>query len=265
MRNSFLPLILVFVPNVFAAEPRENIRPELLDKKIEAVIHERQFSWRMPRQEEARDEAGKSFIIRFVGQILRTLKKWTSDVTDWLDELIRGDRERLEKGARTGSPSRELLQVSVYALALLCIAAAAYLFWRSRRSKATAAQSIVIAPAIDLTSAEVSPALLEEEGWLALAREFLERNDPLMALRAYYLAGLAFLGRKDLVRPHQAKSNREYQMELARRTRSIPGLMPVFSRNVVIFERCWYGGRAVERESLDEFLINLERIRSIAQ
>lgn len=265
MRISILPLALLFVSNIFAAEPRQNIRPELLDKKIDEVIHERQFSWRMPRQEESRDEAGKSFPIRFIRQILRTLRKWTSTVIDWLDDLIRGERDRLEKGARTDSPSRELLQVSVYALVLLCIAAAAYLFWRSRRSKAAAAQSIAIAPVIDLTSAEVSPALLEEEGWLALAREFLEKNDLPMALRAYFLAGLAFLGRKELVRSNQAKSNREYQLELARRSRSIPEVMPVFSRNVVIFERCWYGGRAVGRESIDEFLTNLERIRSIAQ
>ena len=265
MPISLLPMALVFVSNIFAVEPRENIQPELLDKKIEEVIHESRFSWRMPRQEEARDEAGKSFPIRFLRQILRTLRKWTSADIDWLDDLLRGNRDRLEKGARTDSPSRQLLQVSIYALVLLCIAAAAYLFWRSRRSKAAAAQSAVIAPVIDLTAAEVSPALLEEEGWLALAKEFLEKNDLPMALRAYFLAGLAFLGRKELVRTNQAKSNREYQLELARRTRSIPEVMPVFSRNVVIFERCWYGERAAGRESIDEFIANLERIRSIAQ
>jgi Domain of unknown function (DUF4129) len=258
-------VFFVLSSHAVAAEPREKIQPEVLDQKIEQVIHERQFSWRLPRQAENGEEAGKSFLVRFIGQILRSLKKWIDVALDWFDEWLNSGQDRLERRQGSTGPLRELLQISVYALAVLGLAAAAYLFWRSRKTKVTAAQSLPITPVIDLTSAEVSPALLEEDGWLVLAREYLEKNEPLLALRAYYLAGLAFLGRKELVRPHQAKSNREYQTELARRSRSTPELMPVFAKNILIFERCWYGGRTVERESLDEFLANLERMRSIAQ
>ena len=264
MLTSILSLLCILASYAVAAEPREKIQPEALDRKIEQVIHERQFSWRLPRQTENGEDAGKSFLVRFIGQILRTLEKWIDSAWDWLLELLNRKPDRSERSGSFSGPSQGLLQVSVYALGVMALAAAVYLYWRSRKTKVTAAQSLPIAQVVDLTSAEVSPALLEEDGWLALAREYLEKNEPLLALRAFYLAGIAFLGRKELVRPHKAKSNREYQMELDRRSRSTPGIMPFFTKNVLIFERCWYGGRTVERESLDEFLANLERIRSIA-
>ena len=244
-----------------AGEPREKMKPEALDRKIEEVIHEPRFSWRMPRQGPDGEELAQPFLIRFAAQIMKVLKPWIAALVALIDEFLRGKDDGSDA---SGATRRAVLQASLYGLLLLVLGAAAYLLWRSRKTKVASAKSLAVTPVIDLTSAEISPALMEEDGWLALAREFLDKNEPLLALRAYYLSGLAFLGRKELLHPHAAKSNREYRTELGRRTRSAPELMPVFSRNVLIFERCWYGGRDVERASLDEFVANLERIRSIA-
>jgi hypothetical protein len=262
MPTRVLALLFLLSSHAAADPPRAKLNPEVLDQKIEEVIHEPRFSWRLPRQPEKDEDAKAGFLVRFIRQLLKSFAKGFSAFWEWLRELLRDKEDRID--AR-GGPPRQLLQASLYALVFIVAAAAAFLFWRSPRTKTSAAETLPLAPAIDLTSAEISPALLEEDGWLALAREFLEKNEPLMALRAYYLAGLAFLGRKELVRTSAAKSNREYRTELARRSRSTPEMAPIFDRNVVIFERCWFGGRPVERQSLDEFLANLERIRTLAQ
>ncbi len=255
MAGKFLVFLFICSTNAAADKPREKLKPEVLEQKIEEVIHEPRFSWRLPRQAEKKEDAEASFLARFIGQMMKAAK-------EWLRDLLRDKQDNFDQ---LNGPPRELLQTSLYALVIVVLAAAAYLFWRSRKTKVTTAESLPLTPAIDLTSAEISPALLEEDEWLALAREFLDKNEPSMALRAYFLAALAFLGRKELVRTGAAKSNREYQTELARRSRSMPEMAPVFAKNVLIFERCWYGGRSVERESLDEFLANLERMRSLAQ
>ena len=202
MAAKYLFLLFVFSSLAAADRPREKLKPEVLDQKIEEVIHEPRFSWRLPRQAENAADARESFLVRFVGQMLKTLKRWFNAFREWLKELLRDKKDYLDR--RDGTP-RELLRGSFYVLVFITLVAAAYLFWRSRRTKATAAESLPLTPVIDLTSAQISPTLLEEDGWLALAREFLEKNDPLMALRAYFLAGLAFLGRKELVRTDAAK------------------------------------------------------------
>ena len=262
--------VAIFALNAFlllstsakGAQPIEKLKPEVLDRKIEEVIHEPRFAWRMPRLGPNGEELQQPFLVRFFRQLMKMIGPWIDSLSSWLKEVFRSKDERVDS---SGAPYRQLLQASLYGLIVLVLGGAAYLFWRSRKTKLNTAQALPVAPAIDLTSPEVSPALMEEDAWLALAREYLDKNDRLLALRAYYLAGLAFLGRKELVHPHAAKSNREYRTELERRSRATPELAPVFSSNVLIFERCWYGGRLVERASIDEFLSNLERMRSLAQ
>ena len=103
---------------------------------------------------------------------------------------------------------------------------------------------------------------LPEEGWLGLAREMMARGDLRLALRAFYLAGLANLASRGLIAIAVFKSNREYEAELRRRARVQPVTQTAFSQNVAAFDRAWYGLHEVTQEALQEFQSNLERIRS---
>jgi len=244
-----------------AGEPREKLKPEVLDQKIEEVIHEPRFAWRMPRQVEVDEQAAEFFLVRALRQFFKSFGRLFDAIARWIEEFFRNKDLDPESAART---ARQAIQASLYGLLFLIAAAAAWLFWKSRKTQLTTATELPVTPAIDLTSPDISPALLAEDEWLALAREYLEKNEPLLALRAYYLAGLALLARKELVRADASKSNREYQAELGRRARAVPDLVPIFAQNVTLFERCWYGGHAVERASINEFLVNLERMRTLA-
>ena len=114
----------------------------------------------------------------------------------------------------------------------------------------------------DLTDENVAANELPEDGWLKLARELMEKGDLRLALRALYLASLAHLAQREFVNIAKFKSNREYELELRRRARTLPELQNAFGQNVTIFDRIWYGMHEVNQESLQNFQSNMERIRA---
>ncbi|MDQ3623852.1 MAG: DUF4129 domain-containing protein, partial [Verrucomicrobiota bacterium] len=101
-----------------------------------------------------------------------------------------------------------------------------------------------------------------EDGWLQLARELVGRGEMRLALRASFLAGLAHLGKRDLISIARYKSNLEYERELRRRARARGELTAAFDQNRAVFERAWYGRHAVTPEILESFNHNLEKIRA---
>jgi hypothetical protein len=63
-----------------------------------------------------------------------------------------------------------------------------------------------------------------------LAARSLEERNFRFALRAYYLANLAWLGRRELLTIHPGKTNREYELELRRKARSLRRSAPPVRR-----------------------------------
>jgi hypothetical protein len=113
---------------------------------------------------------------------------------------------------------------------------------------------------VRLDATDLSADRLPEEEWLALAEESLARGEPRLALRALYLANLAWLGRMGWVGIHPGKTNREYMLELRRRGRAAPGVFDLFAANVAAFERAWYGLHDVTADDIGAFR---ERVRDM--
>jgi hypothetical protein len=103
---------------------------------------------------------------------------------------------------------------------------------------------------------------LPEDGWTKLGREMLERGEFRLAMRAFYLGSLAHLATRNLINLARFKSNRDYERELRRRAHSFPGLLSVFGDNLAAFEGIWYGMHEVNRELVERFAANVERIRA---
>ncbi|MGH9720807.1 MAG: DUF4129 domain-containing protein [Bryobacteraceae bacterium] len=257
-----------------APQPRANAGPIVasdLDREIDRVIHQRRYAWRLPR--EAPQPNRSNAFVRFSENVWTTLQRGLmaalraiDKLVDWLGELL----WRRSRGAPpmpgTGGGLPTGLRVGIYLVLAALAGALIVLLWRStRRARASVVQaSAVQAQAIDLTREDVSAAQLPEEGWLALARDWIGRNDFRMAVRALYLASLAWLGQREFVRIHRGKSNLEYRRELERRARALPGLLTAFETNVAVFEGCWYGDHTVDRETVDRFAGNLERMKAHA-
>ena len=121
---------------------------------------------------------------------------------------------------------------------------------------------------IDLADESVTADQMPESSWLQLAEELLAKGDCRLALRALYLAGLNYLGQKDLISVRRWKSGRDYRQELERRSRAHAltdaNLTPAFARNLFLFERGWYGRHAVDRADVEAFAQGWEEIRRYA-
>src|SRR5581483_4028292 len=134
--------------------------------------------------------------------------------------------------------------------------------WRSRRQTPATVASEAVQPVPDVADENVGADQLPEDAWTRLARELIERGEYRLAMRAFYLGCLAHLAERNLIHIARFKSNREYERELQRRAHSFPDLPALFGDNLSIFERIWYGRHEANREVVDQFALNVERIRA---
>jgi hypothetical protein len=145
-------------------------------------------------------------------------------------------------------------------VAVLLLLAKTLQQWRARGAGASASKAA--APRPDLADENVTADLLPEEEWLALAREHLARGELRLALRAFFLAGLAHLAGREILALARHKSNRDYQAELRRKARDRPPLLEAFEQNIAIVERVWYGRHEIDPDGLAQFENNFEQIRA---
>jgi uncharacterized membrane protein len=242
-----------------------NVAPEDLDRAISDTLEQRKYSWRMPREGEIEEEQG--VIGRFLDRVSEMLRRWMRAAADWLermlDKLFRRDRGL----SIFGGGGLWSLNLLIYALLTVVVVAAVILLmrtWYNRRQKSTAPLAQAIESIPDIADETASADQLPEDSWTRLARELLQRGEFRLALRAFYFASLAHLAGRSLIRIARFKSNRDYERELRRRGHSLPGLQTIFSENVSVFDRSWYGRYEVTDELVNDFAKNVERIKTTA-
>ncbi len=228
-----------------------------LDERIGDVLERREFAWRAPRVESPK--ASKSG--GWLSDAGKAIERWLTKARDAVERLFKRwfseDSNEISEARSWGSWAPELLW-GLLALVAIALAIALIRGWH-RRPAVIQAQAAVVP--VDLCSEALSADALPEDAWLQLAREHAARGDLQLALRAAWLACLAHLGGRDLLRIAAFKSNREYEGELRRRARTRAGLLSAFADNLISFERCWYGRHAVSPEAFEIFHKNLEQIR----
>ena len=239
-----------------------------LDRAIQEVLQHRKYTWRMPRERGVKpDKEQNGIISRFlqrVGELLRRgLKAFFDALGNLLRKLFQGRRST--GGDVSGYGWLFLLKLLPYLLIAAVAAGLGFLLyrvWLSRRRREAAIAAEPIRPAPDLSDENVGAEQLPEDGWTKLARELLAQGELRLAMRAFYLASLARLSERNLISLARFKSNRDYERELRRRGHSFPDLLAVFSDNVSVFERTWYGMHEVSGELVTQFAANVDRMRS---
>jgi hypothetical protein len=276
------------VPPVLSEEPAAptagahpsppGLSPTELDRAIQEVLSRREYEWRSPRERVAEEDAQKGVLSAFLDGLLDTLRSWgrtlvkwlktaaekTSDFLDWIRQKLGGRRGDAPSDGGPGFGWIASLHFVLWGLVALLVCTAAILVWRSWRPRHRRAEAISepLSAVPDLTDEAVTAAELPEDEWLKLAGEWIGRGDLRLGLRALYLASLAHLARRELIRIARFKSNQDYERELRRRTRSLPDLPAMFSENVSVFERAWYGLHEVTQDGLRRFQSNLEKIKA---
>ena len=242
-----------------ASASRSEVPPEALDESIGRVIGRREYTWRMPR---SRAQGGRSFL----GSLLEAMRRWYRSLFEQRREFRRGMRETSpssDGGAWIGS-----VQYLVYVLLAAAGAALLVMVWRlvrRRRSPAARERRGPAASAPDLAAESVAADDLPEGEWLDLAGQMMASGNRRLALRALYLASLAFLAEQGMIALAGFKSDRDYIREFRRRAHALPNQTAAFGRNVRLFGDTWYGMHDVTDAIVKDFAANHERIRAIGE
>jgi hypothetical protein len=249
------------------AVPPANVSPPELDRSLNEVIHQRKYTWRMPRK-DVKADSEKSALRRFLEKAANLIRKWVQAAFEWIGRMLRkifGDRPRSGGASSFGYGWIMSLQILLYTLVAAVVVALAvllYRVWRRRRLAPPPAVSEAIQPVPDIADENIGADQLPEDGWTKLARELLQRGEFRLAMRAFYLASLAHLAGRNLISLARFKSNRDYERELQRRAHAIPGLLPMFGENISVFERIWYGRYEATGELVNQFAVNVEKIKA---
>lgn len=242
--------------------------PEALQSAIEETLEEKKYQWRLSRRDL--DEAGseeKSWLALRLEEMTESLKKSFGSVKEWIERKLKELFER-----RSPAPARKTdgdflkslgsaLSIGLVVVAIGLLVWLAWLIYRRTRGREKDEVSVESGGmAVDLASEDIVASQLHEDEWLRLAREQIERGDERLAIRALFLATLAHLGEKGLLRIVRSKSNRDYRRELERRARTRPDLLGAFEENTLLYERGWYGMHEIGPVKLEAYLKNHERI-----
>jgi hypothetical protein len=243
-----------------SAEGRE------LDRAIVEVMKRQEFSW--PSLREARQ--GKNHRIPgFLDPLFTTLKDWAHQVGRWIGRVFDWLADHLLRKSRNTKPSvgwdgsAWTVPVLMYGLLAILLSVCGVMLWRrinKRRQGAVPAPPAAAVPEPDIRDEAVTPGELSGDRWHRLAGELLASGEMRLAIRALYFASIAHLAEAGLLSMDRAKSDRDYERELARRAHSRPSLLSAFSGNVSLFQRVWYGMHPVDSDLVDTFTANYLRM-----
>jgi len=275
--QAFLPvLLLLLLPGLATAQaaqpiPAPAVSVEQLNHAIDDVIHRAEFTWRLPRPPHP-VENNPNWFIRATEAVINAMVRGARQLGRWVDQFINWLAEKLKSmlpgfhGNQPGADSRKL-RALLYSLLAAVVLLLGWLLWqtlRSRRKVRSANAAVLAAPVVALTDADLEADQQPLDQWLQLARDSMARQELRQALRAFYLAGLAYLAERSLISIQRGKSNHDYARELGRKARATPEVVTVFVQNMGVFERSWYGMHAVDLGTLEQFESNLEKMRACA-
>ena len=254
------------------AEQPTPISPGELDRSIEETLGRPEFAWRMPRdssldgEPEAKGplEAAIKWLLDGLGKGIWILKQWISQAFEWLENLMpKGDK-------KTGSSNKSWItsvRAVLILLLLLFLAVLIFVFfriWRRQHTGTIAAVTAGVPPPPDLNDESTKADDLPANRWLVLAEELTAKGDLRLAMRALYLATLAYLAEHQMITIEIYKSNREYEQELRRRAHEREELLSIFAKSLNLFERVWYGMYRIPRSEFNNYAANQKRILTFA-
>jgi len=239
--------------------------PRDLRQAVDQVLREQPYRWRQPLPAAKDQNAFVRWTDNLMAKIrgsIEAVKRGFRRFVDWLREWL---GSRPESKGNAPPPIVTLRAVSWMVIVILAGALIALLM----RTKLLSFGRGSVAPmpagpmAIDLSDPSVLASQLPENEWIEMARDFLARGEFRMALRAYFLASLAFLAAREMLVVGRSKTNLDYLREVRRRARSVSGLEGLFAGGIRSFESAWYGLHEVGDSEVRGFAENFERMRGL--
>jgi hypothetical protein len=272
MAMGMMVVVLCAIPFTCLAGQSFSVSPKELDRSIEETLERREFAWRMPREtaqageEEAKGplEAAIKWLLDGLAKGIRIIEQLISQFFEWLEN-------RMSKGnKKTGSSNKSWItsvRAVLILLLLLFLAVLIFVFfriWRHKHTGTIAAVAAGVPPPPDLNDESTKADDLPANRWLVLAEELTTKGELRLAMRALYLATLAYLAEHQMITIEIYKSNREYEQELRRRAHERKELLTIFAKSLNLFEHVWYGRYRIPRSEFNDYAANQKRILTFA-
>ena len=257
--GSIAALVLVLCAPLLTAQP--SLDPAQLDRSVRQTLASPQYGWNTPRQETQRKEP---WLVRFTDSLGARLSGVRAAIGRGIDRLADWFRKMFETPAPHGQgpPASGAIRKELYLALVLVLLAAAFVIWRGRAALARKKIVVPLGPkTIRLAADDVTADQLPEQGWFLLADECFSNAQFRLGLRALYLANLAGLAQGGWIAIHPGKTDHEYERELRRRARAFPHACELFSANIALFERVWYGDYPVSWEDCQVFRGRAEKMK----
>jgi hypothetical protein len=266
VRGALIALALLALP-AMVARAADSVGPGELEQSVRHTMQSPDYNWRVPPPATAASDT--PWIILATDRALAALQsamKWIGKAIVHLLQWLFGGLN-LNPMPMGGQAPGAALHWSVWVLIGLAAALVGWVIWRARmlRRKKTKAKPAPSATPVKLDDEGLTADRLPEAGWLEMAERAIAEGNLRLALRAFYLANLAWLGRRELLTIHPGKTNREFEVELRRRARQAPEARDLFSANVRAFERAWYGLHEVFEEDAVQFRQRAEEIKTLLE
>lgn len=250
-----------------------SLSPDELNRSIEKVINQREFSWRMPREiskEKDNDSSGPlSVVFKWMGDLLKKGFKAAAalikKIIDWFVKIIPDKQPGTDSSDKDWIYSTRILLVILLVIFGLILGYLAFRIFKNRH------QSIIesaLEPAIqtpDIEDEAIRADDLSTNRWLNLAGELTAKGSLRLAMRAFYLATLSHLSKKEMITIEIFKSNLDYKTELKRRAYEKKEIQTAFSQSVSFFDRVWYGMYKISKSDLNGFAATQERIMALVE
>jgi hypothetical protein len=247
--------------------PNQPLTQPSLDRQIERVLENPEFSWREPYS-PAHSPSQKSLLDQLISSIRETFLFISSALNRLWKSLLKVFDFKHFSAERPTSGSQ---------LSFALLSALTYLLWaafagtlilfaiRLRKLRPSVRPKPIVPPAMpDLTDEGMAANQLPDDEWSALARQKIAAGDFRQALRALFLAILALLASHQFIAIERWKSNSDYEKELRRRAKPRSDLLALFAQSRLGFERCWYGADDITPHDLESYQGIYERIKHAA-
>jgi hypothetical protein len=241
-----------------------------LDRQIEGVLQNPEFSWREKADANAASPASKreSLLDRLIASVRPMLVSVGRSLSRMLQSLLKPFDVK-SPVAQPARPEAALSSGLFNALGYLLWAAfAGTLILFVIRILNIKAKPLPLSGAPcakpDLAEDEIEGNQLPDSEWYALACKKLAAGEFRQAQRALFLAILSYLASRRLITVQKWKSNTDYEMELVRKAKHLSELPRLFGQSRLAFERCWYGAGTVTPEDFAHYQTIYERIKNEA-
>jgi hypothetical protein len=255
LRSAIPTAALLLTAAVFCARAADAVSAVDLQQSVRQTVQAPSYAWRIPPP-AAKAAGATPWIVTITDRMVNGLKNGLKELGKLIMKVLEWifDRLGVQPNPQGGALPSAGLHWSLYVLMAIILAVLAWAIYRRRmfqrrRAQPAGAEAV---PVVRLDEEGLSADRLPEEAWLELAAQCLREEKLRLALRAFFLANLAWLGRLEFLSLDPGKTNREFELELRRRARAFPEARELFSANVAGFERAWYGQHDVSRRQVDE-------------